>query len=102
MALAAFTGMRRGELLGLRWMDVDLAGRRVYLRETKNGSLRVVPLNELAFMVLASLPQARRKTLCYREWTRRSSASIREGSLKAWESPMLRSIRSGTPPQAGL
>jgi len=57
MALAAFTGMRRGELLGLRWMDVDLAGRRVYLRETKNGSLRVVPLNELAFMVLTSLPQ---------------------------------------------
>jgi len=57
IALAAFTGMRRGELLGLRWTDVDLAGRRVYLRETKNGSLRVVALNELAFMVLASLPQ---------------------------------------------
>ena len=57
IALAAFTGMRRGELLGLRWMDVDLAGRRIYLRETKNGSLRVAPVNELAFRVLASLPQ---------------------------------------------
>jgi integrase len=56
IALAAFTGMRRGELLGLRWMDVDLNGRRVYLRETKNGSLRVVPLNELAYRVLVSLP----------------------------------------------
>jgi integrase len=56
IALAAFIGMRRGELLGLRWMDVDLAGRRVYLRETKNGSLRVIPLNELAFRVLSSLP----------------------------------------------
>ena len=55
IALAAFTGMRRGELLGLRWTDVDLAGRRVYLRETKNGSLRVLALNELAFRVLASL-----------------------------------------------
>lgn len=57
IALAAFTGMRRGELLGLRWTDVDLAGRRIYLRETKNGSLRVLALNELAFRVLASLPQ---------------------------------------------
>ena len=57
IALAAFTGMRRGELLGLRWTDVDLDGRRIYLRETKNGSLRVVPLNELAFRVLASLPE---------------------------------------------
>jgi integrase len=57
IALAAFTGMRRGELLGLRWMDVDLVGRRAYLRETKNGALRVVPLNELACQVLSSLPE---------------------------------------------
>jgi integrase len=57
MALAAFTAMRRGELLALRWLDVDLPNRRVYLRETKNGSLRVVVLNELALQVLASLPQ---------------------------------------------
>ena len=57
LALAAFTGMRRGELLGLRWLDVDVPNRRLYLRETKNGSLRVLVLNELAVQVLASLPQ---------------------------------------------
>ena len=57
MALAAFTGMRRGELLALRWLDVDLPNRRLYLRETKNGSLRVLALNEIAVQVLASLPQ---------------------------------------------
>lgn len=49
--------MRRGELLGLRWVDVDLENRRVYLRETKNGSLRVLALNGLAASVLASLPE---------------------------------------------
>jgi integrase len=58
LALAAFTGMRRGELLALRWMDVDLANRRLYLHETKNGSLRVLPLNELAFGLLSLLPHA--------------------------------------------
>ncbi|HET7104278.1 MAG TPA: tyrosine-type recombinase/integrase [Terracidiphilus sp.] len=58
LALAAFTGMRRGELLSLRWTDVDLENRRLYLRETKNGSLRVLPLNELAFRLLAGLPQS--------------------------------------------
>ena len=57
IALAAFTGMRRGELLGLRWSDVDLAGKRVYLRETKNGSLRVLALNNLAVQVFESLPE---------------------------------------------
>ncbi len=56
IALAAFTGMRRGELLALRWLDVDLSNRRLYLHETKNGSLRVLVLNELAAQVFASLP----------------------------------------------
>lgn len=32
--LAATTGMRRGELLGLRWSDVDLAARRLAVRQT--------------------------------------------------------------------
>ncbi len=31
--LAAMTGMRRGELLGLRWADVDLTARRVSVRQ---------------------------------------------------------------------
>jgi integrase len=31
--LAASTGMRRGELLGLRWGDVDLVGGRLSLRQ---------------------------------------------------------------------
>jgi len=57
IALAAVTGMRRGELLGLQWADVDLENRRLYLRETKNGDLRVVVLNDLAMQILESLPQ---------------------------------------------
>jgi integrase len=56
MAFAACTGVRRGEMLSLRWMDVDLEHRRVYLRETKNGNLRVLPLSEAALSVLNSLP----------------------------------------------
>jgi integrase len=56
IALAAFTGMRRGEILSLRWKDVDIAGRRLYLHETKNGTLRVIALNDLAVGVIKSLP----------------------------------------------
>jgi integrase len=56
MAFAACTGVRRGELLSLRWMDVDLQHRRLYLRETKNGALRILPLSAAALQVLASLP----------------------------------------------
>jgi len=48
VVLAACTGMRRSELLGLRWLDVDLSHNRVMLVQTKNGEGRVVCLNETA------------------------------------------------------
>jgi integrase len=44
VTLALSTGMRRGEILGLRWEDVDLQNRRITLDRTKNGERRVVPL----------------------------------------------------------
>jgi integrase len=44
-------------MLALRWMDVDVKNRRLYLRETKNGALRILPLPEAALTVLYSLPQ---------------------------------------------
>jgi integrase len=55
--LLAFTGMRRSELLGLRWLDVDRQGGRIILPQTKNGSGRTVWLDELALQTLAMLPQ---------------------------------------------
>jgi integrase len=57
MAFAACTGVRRGEMLALKWADVDAKNRRLYLRETKNGALRILPIPESALIVLRSLPQ---------------------------------------------
>jgi integrase len=41
---AVTTGMRRGELLGLRWPDIDLERRVAVLHNTKNGDRRSVPI----------------------------------------------------------
>lgn len=57
VALAVLTGMRRGEILGLRWLDVDLAQGRVMLPQTKNGEGRIVYLNEGAQAVLSAIPR---------------------------------------------
>ncbi|HEY2858546.1 MAG TPA: site-specific integrase [Terracidiphilus sp.] len=59
MAFAACTGVRRGEMLSLKWMDVDMKNRRLYLRETKNGALRILPIPEFALVVLRSLPSGK-------------------------------------------
>jgi len=66
LAFAASTGVRRGELLALKWMDVDFANRRLYLRETKNGALRVLPLPQFALGVLQSLPFGKAGDLVFR------------------------------------
>jgi integrase len=50
---ALFTGMRRGEVLGLTWECVDRARGVVLLDVTKNGRRREVPLNVRADAVLA-------------------------------------------------
>ena len=50
---ALFTGLRRGEVLGLTWERVDRARGVVLLDVTKNGRRREVPLNGRADAVLA-------------------------------------------------
>jgi integrase len=55
LALAAFTGCRRGELFGLQWCEVNLPKRQFYLPVTKNGEFRAVPINNLASQLLDSL-----------------------------------------------
>jgi len=55
--LALETAMRRGELLSLRWSDIDLSSRTATLSQTKNGDKRVVPLSSRAIAVLQSMPR---------------------------------------------
>lgn len=48
--VAVNTACRRGELLGLRWAQIDLVGNTLKLegKDTKNGKSRIVPLNRQA------------------------------------------------------
>lgn len=53
--LSLETAMRRGELLGLNWGDIDWEKRIVHLDITKNGDSRDVPLSLRAFETLERL-----------------------------------------------
>lgn len=55
--LSLETAMRQGELFGLAWERVNLAGRYASLPETKNGSKRDVPLSGKAIKLFNSLPR---------------------------------------------
>lgn len=44
VVFAMLTGMRRGEIFGLDWRDVDMVHRRIHVVLTKSGKARVVPI----------------------------------------------------------
>lgn len=60
VVLALSTGMRRGEIMGLRWTQVDLKRGQILLFDTKNGSSRAAPLTGLALSMLTELSKVRR------------------------------------------
>ena len=57
IALAIETGLRRGEMLALRWTAVLLPERSLTVAYFKNGSARTIPLTRHAVEVLAKLPR---------------------------------------------
>ena len=60
VGLALATGMRQGEILGLRWPDVDLNRAHLTLHDTKNGERRGVPLAGAALADLREWAKVRR------------------------------------------
>ena len=57
IVLALETGMRRGELLDLKWTDLDLSRRIAHVRRSKNGEHRAVPLTRRATATLAEMQE---------------------------------------------
>ena len=56
--LALESAMRRGELVSLRWQDVNLQRRTAFLPQTKSGHPREIPLSPAAVALLAGLPRS--------------------------------------------
>jgi len=57
--IALNTGMRRGEILSLCWKDIDFIDHYIFIKKTKSGVTRKVPMNSL---VAATLKGCKRKS----------------------------------------
>ena len=60
--LAITTGMRKGEILSLRWPQIDLKRSLVQLVDTKNGEARTVPVPKIAADLLTERGKVRSLT----------------------------------------
>lgn len=87
VVLALATGARLGELLSLRWSDVDLTRGVARLTRTKNGEPRTLPLTGHALAILAALSAERREdtSFIFPSEHGRTPATLR----KPWERALI-------------
>lgn len=57
MRLALYTGMRRGEILELKWSDLDFEHGFINIRDPKGGKAQPIPMNDYARTVLKGHPK---------------------------------------------
>lgn len=60
VVLSLSTGMRKSELINLRWSDCDMQRKKILLDQTKNGDRRTVHVAGLAWELLQDLEKKRR------------------------------------------
>ena len=55
LIVALHTGMRRGEILGLKWKDIDFKRRTVMVVKSKNDEKRAIPMSNTLYMTLGTI-----------------------------------------------
>lgn len=55
VVMALNTGMRKGEILNLKWGDVDFENRVIHVRHTKNNEHKTIPINDTLLNCLQGL-----------------------------------------------
>ncbi|MDH4212179.1 MAG: site-specific integrase [candidate division WOR-3 bacterium] len=55
--MALNTGMRKGEILNLTWGDINLKTRMITIKNSKNNTSRIIPINDATYKIFISLGQ---------------------------------------------
>ncbi len=104
VVVAIHTGMRRGEMLGLVWDDIDFVSGTIWVRQAKSGEERRVPINQVARETLLALRRERGerrkgRVVKLREMTPRVFAAPQGGFLanlnRAWYPALKRAALEG-------
>lgn len=77
------TGMRRTEILSLKWSDIDLDQRKIVLRKTKNNEVRVIPTNKTLFRELTQLYSSRKGDYVFTSSKGKPFIEIKNGFIAA-------------------
>jgi len=70
ITIALHTGLRKSEILGLKWANVDFTNRLIVIEKTKGGDPHVVPMTETIFNLLTRAKQENKTELVFPSLTR--------------------------------
>lgn len=82
LALAAYAGLRRGEVWSLDWRHVDLTERLLTVAVSKTGVTRTVAIHRDLLALLAEVPKAERVGLVVCEASQQNATDAVASSLK--------------------
>lgn len=89
--LALQTGMRKSELLGLRWSDINFEASKILVRETKSGEPRQVPMSRRSRWLFNKLAARSPLSDFVFQSKRRDGTSAPAGDIKtAWYKALTR------------
>ena len=84
--VALGTGARRGELLSLKWEQVDLEARVIHFTKTKSGKGRTVPMNRAVYMTFLRLKrEAKSEWVFESPRTGRAFVDLKNGLREAYK-----------------
>ena len=59
LTIALNTGMRRNEILGIKWKNINFAKGYIHIEDSKSGKSRKVPMNYTVFNMLKEMDKSR-------------------------------------------
>lgn len=86
--LAYLTGMRKGEILKLKWVDVDLCDGYIHVNETKNDENRSIPIGSALTNILVELKKNSRTDYVFNNQDGKPFISI-----KSWSGAFNNAVR---------
>jgi len=92
LIIALNTGMRRNEILSLKWQNVDFDRGFIFIEDSKSGKSRKVPLNVAAARAFQEVPHES-EFVFYNPETKTHMKNIAQGFAKAREVAGIRGLR---------
>jgi len=93
LIVALNTGMRRGEILSLKWADVDFGKSFILIEDSKSGRSRKVPMNEFVYKILKELPRTSEEHVFFNPETNDHIKDIKTSFRTACQRAEIRGIR---------